>query len=370
MKVVHLVIGGDLRGGEMVALRLARAARARGDEAAFVSPTPGPFLEQAAAEGFGVHLVDVARAYRLRGALGLVRLLRRERADLLHTHGQIGANTLGRVAARLAGVPVISHLHIENYLPPNPARRLLVRTLDNATARLCARIVAVSEDTRRALVRQGYPDDRLEVVYNGIELDGAGGASLRRELGVGPEVPVIGELARLAAVKGQRELLEATARLDGDVRLVLIGDDLEGAGAFRRGLERDAERLGIGGRVLFAGYRPGAAALLDDLDVVVLPSWTEGLPIVLLEAMARGKPVVATPVGGTAELVADGETGLLVPPRDPEALAAAIGALLADPERRRRLGEAGYRRVAEKFTLERMTGRVLELYDEVLACRS
>jgi glycosyltransferase involved in cell wall biosynthesis len=105
--------------------------------------------------------------------------------------------------------------------------------------------------------------------------------------------------------------------------------------------------------------------VLGALDVFVLPSWIEGMPITVLEAMAHRKPVVATPVGGTPELVVDGETGLLVPPRDPEALAEALRSLVADPKRARRLGEAGYARVAERFTVDRMTTRVLEVYDEV-----
>ena len=104
--------------------------------------------------------------------------------------------------------------------------------------------------------------------------------------------------------------------------------------------------------------------------MLVLPSWIEGMPLVVLDAMAHRKPVVATPVGGTPELVVDEETGLLVPPRDPERLAAAIGRVLADPELATRLGEAGRRRAAESFTIERMTRRVLEIYDEVAACRS
>jgi len=118
-------------------------------------------------------------------------------------------------------------------------------------------------------------------------------------------------------------------------------------------------------RVVFAGHREGAARLVGDLDVVVLPSWTEGLPVVVLEAMAQRRPVVATPVGGTPEVVADGETGVLVPPRDPRALAAALRELLADPDRRARMGEAAYARVAERFSAEAMTRRVLEIYDEV-----
>jgi glycosyltransferase involved in cell wall biosynthesis len=367
VKIVHLVIGGDPSGGQTVAHRLALAARAHGDTAAFVADRPGPFLDALRAEGFEARVIDVSRTGHVGGLVRLARHLRATRADLLHVHTQIAGNVLGRLAARAARIPVIAHVHIESHLPPGRLRRGALRLLDNATARLCVRILVVSEETRRTLERQGYPRDRLVVVYNGVELPAtSGGDRLRRELGVGPDAPVVGEVGRLAEVKGQRELIQAVARLDGDVRLVLVGADVEAGGAYRRELEAEAERLGVRERVLFAGYRADAESLVGELDVVALPSRAEGLPMVLLEAMARGRAVVATPVGGTPELVSDGETGLLVPPCDVDALAAAIGGLLADPERRSRLGEAARRRVAAEFTADRMAERVLAVYDEVV----
>jgi glycosyltransferase involved in cell wall biosynthesis len=355
MKIVHLVIGGDVAGGQLVALRLARAARTRGDDVAFVAPEHGPFTELAAREGFPVAILPLRRSFQLGAAWRLARLLRRRRADVLHTHTLAAANVLARLAGAVARVPVVSHLHIENHF--RPATRWLLARLDNATARLAARLVAVSEDTKRAYERQGYPRGRIEVVYNGVDLPANG--DFRRN------VPArIGEVARLFDVKGQRELLHALARLP-EVRLVLAGRDLEQGGAFQDELERESERLGIRERVEF-GFHEDVPALLETLDVVALPSWTEGLPLVLLEAMARGRPVVATPVGGTPELVTDGETGLLVPPRDPEALAAALRRVLDDPELARRLGEAARARVADRFTAAEQERRILALYDDVV----
>jgi glycosyltransferase involved in cell wall biosynthesis len=369
VKIAHLVLGGELRGGERVALTLGRAARERGDEVLFLSPTSGPFTELAASEGFAVRRVDVSRTFRVGGAARLVRLLRHEGVDVLHTHTAIAANVLGRLAGRLAGVAVVSHVHIENYLPASRSRAAVVRTLDNSTARLATRILAVSEHTRDSLVRQGYPAGRIEVVPNGIEVGAApaaGGGRPRLEaLGVPAGAQVVGEIGRLCDVKGQRELIDALAQLD-DVHGVLVGDDLEQGGRFREALERRAEERGLAGRVVFTGHLDDARELLAELDVFVLPSWAEGMPIVLLEAMAAGRPVVATPVGGTPEVVVHGETGLLVPPRDPAALAAALRELLADPDRRARFGQAGRRRVEERFSEEAMTRRVLEVYDELV----
>jgi glycosyltransferase involved in cell wall biosynthesis len=362
VRIVQLVTSGDVAGGQLVAVQIARAARDRGDEVSFVSPTPGPFLDQVVAEGFEARLLDVSRTYRIDGAARLARLLRG--ADVVHTHTHLAARVLARLAGTSARAAIVDHLHIENHFRPQRLPAVGLRALDNATARLSARLLAVSNDTRRAFEAQGYPVDRIETVPNGIDLPvGDASNGLRAELGVPPEAPLAGEIARLCEVKGQRELIQAAARVP-DLHVVLAGEDLEAGGAYRESLVAEAERAGVADRVSFAGFRP-AESVLGALDVFVLPSWIEGMPITVLEAMAHRKPVVATPVGGTPELVVDGETGLLVPPRDPEALAEALRSLVADPERARRLGEAGYARVAERFTVERMTTRVLEVYDEV-----
>ena len=364
--MAQLVIGGDVAGGQLVALAVARAARARGDDVLVLAPFRGRFTELVEAGGMRVELVDVSRTFRLGGAVGLARLLRRERIDVLHTHTAVAANVLSRLAGRIAGVPVVSHLHIENHFRSQPVARAVLRSLDNATARLAARVVAVSQDTRAALVRQGYPPGRVEVVPNGIAVPPPREPTgrLREELGLPPGAPLVGEIARLCDVKGQRELIRALAKLP-DVHAVLVGDDLERNGAYRELLVREARTAGVGDRVVLTGYRPDVPEILDELDVVALPSWIEGLPLVLLEALAHGRPVVATPVGGTPELVVDSETGLLVPPRDPEALAAALRRLLDDPVLAARLGEAGRERVRDRFSVEAMTARLLALYDEV-----
>jgi glycosyltransferase involved in cell wall biosynthesis len=362
MKVAQLVIDGELAGGQLVALQLGDALRERGDEALFVSPTPGPFVERARAAGYRVLRADVSRLHRPAGLAALARLVRRERVDLLHTHTLAAANAMGRIAGRLGGAKVVTHLHIENSFRRSTAP--LLRRVDNATARLSSALVAVSDDTRRAYRRQGYPD-RIEVVYNGIELDGTATRGVRAELGIPPDVPLVGEIGRLCDVKGQRELIEALAQVP-DAYAVLVGGDLEQDGAYQRGLEQTAERVGVRDRIVFAGVRDDAQAILAELDVLALPSWTEGLPLVVLEAMAQRRAVVATPVGGTPEVVVDGETGLLVPARDPDSLATALRGLLSDAGLRARMGEAGFARVRDRFSAEAMTSRMLAIYDEVL----
>jgi len=361
VKIVHLVIGGDIAGGQLVALRLARAARAAGHDVAFVSPSSGPFVDRVSAEGFDARTVVVGGALDLAAIARLRRVLRDERADVLHTHTHFSLNVAGRLAGRLAGARVVAHMHIENAFRPGRVARMLQIALDDGTARLCTWIVAVSEATRAALLAQGYPATRTITIRNGIERqDPAAPAALDPP----PPGPVLLEVGRLCDVKGQRELIEALALLTrGDVTLLLAGADIESGGSYAEQLEELAAARGVGERVRLLGRRDDVGPLLAAADLVVLPSWVEGLPLVVLEAMAAARPVVATAVGGTPEAVVDGETGLLVPPREPAALARAIEELLDDPERASRLGEAARRRVRERFDADEAARRVVRLYE-------
>jgi glycosyltransferase involved in cell wall biosynthesis len=266
---------------------------------------------------------------------------------------------------------VVSHLHIENHFRSQAQARALLIALDNGTSRLCSRLLAVSDATRRAFERQGFPPRLLETVYNGVDvevLEAAPAPGLRRELGIPADALVLGHVGRLAPVKGQRELLESVARLrlrGAAVQLVLIGSDIGTRGRYAAELERQAVAFGIRESVHFAGFRDDAAAAIQELDALVLPSWIEGLPLVVLEAMAHARPVVATAVGGTPEAVVDGETGLLVPPRDVDALTAALEHVVSDAGVRHDLGRAGRVRAGQLFAVEQMTGRVLEVYEDV-----
>jgi glycosyltransferase involved in cell wall biosynthesis len=358
VRIAHVVIGGEVAGGQVVALRLARAARDAGHDVLFLSPSDGPFLDLVRGAGIPAHVVPVSGALDVRAFVRLLRVLSRERVDVVHAHGHFATNVLARVAGRLAGARVLSHMHIQNAFRAGAGRSVQI-AIDNATARLCFALVAVSDATREDLVRQGYPRGRLVTVHNGIEP-----AEVTEPVRMA-EGPTVLEVARLAEVKGQRTLLEALTSVDATA--VLVGRDLEQGGAYERLLRAEAERLGVDGRVVFSGYRADVPALLAGCDVFCLPSRAEGLPLVVLEAMAQGKPVVATAVGGTPELVADGVTGVLVAPGDAEALADALSALLADPERARQLGEAGRERVLREFSAEAAAERVLELYASAIA---
>jgi glycosyltransferase involved in cell wall biosynthesis len=216
------------------------------------------------------------------------------------------------------------------------------------------------------------PAERVRLIWNGAPLDefapqGARRrAAVRRELGLPDDAPVFGSIGRLNEQKGHRYLLDAAARVFAsapDARLVIAGDgDQEPA------LRAQAQALGIAPRVVFAGHRTDVPALLEGLDVFCISSTYEGTPLTLFEAMAAGKAIVSTAVDGCREVLEDGVTGRLVPPRDPAALAEAIGALLADPARRNALAGMA-RQASARYDIRSCVAQMEQLYDEVLAER-
>jgi glycosyltransferase involved in cell wall biosynthesis len=235
---------------------------------------------------------------------------------------------------------------------------------------LSDRLVGVSEQVRRDLVRYGVAGpEKIAVIPLGLDLEpfleSAGyRGKLRRELGMSNGELLVGIVGRIFPVKNHRLFLEAAARVAAELetaRFLVVGD-----GVLRPAMEEYARALGLGDRVVFTGWRRDLPLIYPDLDVLVVSSNNEGTPVSAIEAMAAGCPVVATCVGGLPDLVADGETGCLVPPRDPAALAAGILRLLGDRETARRLGEAARAAVAERFAVKRLCRDVENLYVELL----
>ncbi len=287
----------------------------------------------------------------------------RHSVDVFHCHVGIGAEDWDGVRlARAAGCPVVVQTQHQPFLLSHPLKR--GRWLHSVEQ--VDRIIAVSEALRRSYERIGVAPDRFTTVPNGVAPRSArlGRARARRLLGLGPDEPVVMTVGRLAPMKGQRHLVEALPELAArfpEITAVVIGE-----GALRGELAGRAADLGVSDRVCLPGHRPDARLLLDAADVFVLPSLHEGMPLAALEAMEAGLPVVATRVIGSAEVVVDGRTGALVPPGRPPALAAAIAALLADPELRRRQGQEGRRRYLESFTRERMAADTWAVYEREL----
>ncbi len=278
----------------------------------------------------------------------------------LHAHN-FGRYFHGGPAARLAGIPSLYTEHSNL----RPDERLLWRA-QPWVSRLASTVIADAAGVREVLIaHHGLAPERVSVIYNGIDLPAYGlldQATARAELGLPAEARLLGTVARLAPVKNQALLLRALARVDADWHLVMAGD-----GELRGELEALAAELAIAPRVHFLGRRDDVPRVLAALDAFILTSVSEGLPISVLEAMAAGLPVVATAVGGLAELVAPERTGLLVPSQDSDALVAAIARLT--PEACLAWGQAGRAEAQSRFSLTAMVDAYQSVYDRCLAGR-
>ena len=364
LRVLTLVDKPTVTGG---AERLAAVVAMKLDPARFESvlcasrQTDEPLLDRELEEaGIGVLALGRRSTLDLLAWRPLVSLLR-DGVDVVHAH-MFGSNVWGTVLGRLSGVPVVvAHEHTWSF-QGRPLRRFLDREL---VARWADVFVAVSGEDRRKMIEvEGVDPAKIRLIPNGIPSPASGaGADVRTELGIEPGAPVLGVVCELRAQKALEVLFEAAALLLAEfptLKVLVAGDGPE-----RARLEEGARRLGVADTVLFLGIRRDVPAVLAAVDVAVLSSDYEGSPLSVMEYMAAAKPVVSTRVGGVPELVAEDVHGLLVEPRDPEALAEAVARLLRDPALARRLGAEGRRRQQREFSLEAMVGRIEDLYEEL-----
>jgi glycosyltransferase involved in cell wall biosynthesis len=311
---------------------------------------------------------DAVAAWRV------ARIIRRVRPDIVHTH-TAKAGAVGRVAAVLTGPgrrPVVVHTFHGHVLRGyfGRAGTLLFRAIETVLARVTDRLVAVSPEVRDELVGLHVaPRKKFSVVRLGIELEprvhfDGDVAELRRRHGIAAEKFVVGWFGRMTAVKRTDDLLTMLAGLRErgiDALLLLVGD-----GDDRDRLEQRAHDLGLARSCLFTGYQEDVAPWYAICDAVALTSASEGTRVTLIEALAAGRPVVATKVGGVPDVVDEGETGFLVRPRDTHALAERLEILARDPERRAAMGAAGRERMLERYGVDRLVDDVDVLYRELL----
>jgi glycosyltransferase involved in cell wall biosynthesis len=296
----------------------------------------------------------------------LFRALRRERVDVLHTHA-FGQNAWGSLLGRLAGVPVvIAHEHNREF-----NRRVLRPVIDRELIARCAdAMIVVSGDARRSMVQvEGVPPERLVLLPNGVKALPLGdGRVLRADLGIRSDDPVVGTVCIIRSEKALDVLVRAAALLARCFpRLHVL---IAGTGPDRARVEAVTEQLGLSDRVHFTGARTDVPDVLAAIDVAVICSDYEGSPRSILEFMDAGKPIVATEVGGIPEAIEDGVHGLLVPPRDEAALAAAIGGVLADLSSGSEMGARARDRCRREFSLGGTVESLERLYEELHSRRN
>lgn len=362
---ILILIKGLGRGGaeQLLAAAIPYLNRDRFEyELAYLLPHKDALVKEFEDHGIPVRCLDGAGGISWVGRLR--RLVRERGYGLIHSHLPYSAIGARLGAPRSTRLVYTEHNVWERYHRATYWANLL-------TYRRNAHVFAVSEEvrlsTRYPRAFSFLPMPPVETLHHGIDHRSmerwSDSDGVREELGINGNAPVVGSVGNLKPSKGQEHLIEATAIVRSgtpDVRCVIVG-----LGPRSALLRERAHELGLDGVVTFAGYREDAPRIAGSFDIFVQPSEREGLPIALIEAMALGRPVVATRVGGTPELVRDGVDGILVPPRDPAALADAIIALLRDPERRVRMGEAARRRAAG-FDIRNAVRRMQEVYEEIL----
>ncbi len=366
LRLLLLTVGLGVGGTEAHVLELAsRLNGSRFEVTVCALKGDGVIAEELRSRGVRVVILGGKGKLDVRVLLRLWRLVRRERPDIIHAF-LFWANLAGRVVGRLLRVKIrLSSYH------DVAVRRIWHRAIpDRLTMPWTHAIVCCSEAVCRSVRAQlGGEEKKYVAIPFGVDADrhvGAGSLK-RRDLGLREELAVLGTVCRLMEPKkGLRVLLEAVAQLRKQsaapgCQLLIVGD-----GPAYGSLRERAERMGLAPWVVFAGMRRDIPSLLPLMDVFVLPSLYEGFGIAILEAMASGRPVVATAVGGIPEVVVHGETGLLVPPGDPVALADALHELLTHPERARALGARGQERAREKFHIETIVRQHEALYETCL----
>jgi len=369
IKVLQVIGGGEIAGSKHQFLELCWEQLKRGHLVKVVCFIERELSTDARKMGIPIQVMPMLNILDWRVILPLRRLIREGGFQIVHTHG-VRANFIGRLAARRTDAKIVTTIYSfprEDY--KNILKRLLYPPIDRFTIKYAHRLIAVSHGLKEKLLGVNYaPQEKLRVIHCSINIETAKPsktrAEMRKELNIPEGAPACGMLARLVHVKNPFLLLdvaEMVHREMPDALFFFVGD-----GPYLEDLKKEASRRGLAEVVRFTGYRKDPLDIVEALDVIVLTSLSEGLPVTLLEAMALGKPVVATMVGGVPEVVKDGETGLLAPSGDAEAFARHLLALLRDRERMRDMGQKGRKWVEENFSLSTMVERTDKVYAEVL----
>ena len=387
IRVVRVIARLNMGGPALHVTYLARGLQTRGYETTLVAGDVGRGEESMAfvAEQAGVEVVplhglsrELSPFHDAVAAWRVARIIRRVRPHVVHTH-TAKAGAIGRIAALLAGPghrPVVVHTFHGHVLRGyfGTLGTWLFRAIETGLARVTDRLVAVSPEVRDELVGLHVaPRRKFSVVRLGIELEprvrfDGDAAEVRRRHGISKEKFVVGWFGRMTAVKRTDDLLTMLAgvRERGiDASLLLVGD-----GDDRGRLEQRAHDLGLARSCLFVGYQEDVAPWYAICDTVVLTSASEGTPVTIIEALAAGRPVVATRVGGVPDVVDEGETGFLVRANDTHAFAERLEILARDPERRTAMGGTGRQRMFERYAVERLVDDIDTLYRELLATTS
>ena len=372
MHILQLISSTGLFGAERMLIELSKGLEAMGGCKCTVgvlrnSQNPNVDVsEEAKKQGLSTTIFPCRNRFDLQTIFEIKRFLRESKVNLIHCHGY-KANFYGLFASR-GKIPAVTTHH--NWLRWH-WRLGLYCLLDSLWIRYFDRVITVSDKNIKELLRYRIPKGKIRVIDNGIDMERFSREiqvdMIKKELGLLENSKIVGTIGRLGDEKGQIYLLraaEGVVEKEKSVRFLIVGD-----GPLRKYLKEETAKLGIADRVTFTGYRQDIPELFSVMDLFVLPSIKEALPMVLLEALAARKAVIATRVGAIPKVV-NNENGILVEPGDVEGLRNAILSLLASEEKRQRYASAGHNTVKTHFSSERMSSKYIDLYNELLGDRS
>jgi glycosyltransferase involved in cell wall biosynthesis len=363
-RVVYMSHAFMVGGAEEMVLNLVKHLPERFEPVILCLNTAGPIGEEIRKTGVEFHVLGVTPGWRKPWQLiDIERAITSLRADIVHTF-LLTASLYGRFAAMMARVPIIIGTEVNIYENKNPRHIAVERWLMAKTDR----VVVSAESVRDFYIEQvGADPEKIDVIYNAVDWAQLTATvdrdTLRAQSGVPPGAPLAGIIARLTEQKAHAHLFESMAKTAGleALHLLVVGD-----GHLRPSLEALSSSLGLADRIHFLGARRDLGNILAAIDMFVMPSLWEGLPLSMVLAMGGGLPVIATRVAGIPEVVQDGETGLLVPPADPVRLGEALVTLVRDAGLRSRLGSAAKARVLPRFGVDGYLASVTNLYDRLL----
>lgn len=369
MKVLHIISSSGMYGAEAVILNLSRVLKERGHKSllAAFSNASNPNLqlyEKARAEGIESYVIPCSGQVDRSAIIAIRQLALRTGAEIAHSHN-FKSDVYLYLALRRTHIPYVATCHTwydTDFLVTMYGR------IDRLVLRCFPRVVAVSREVRQRLLNAGVHAQRIRDVRNGIDLRPFANAQPSlTDLKSGGAL-LVGLIGRLTWEKGVDVFVDAAACVlheFSEARFVIVGE-----GPYRERLERSIQRKNLGEHVLLLGRREDMPGVYASLDIMASASRQEGLPMAILEGMATGRPLVATTVGEVPTIVVNGRTGILVPPENPDKLAAGILELLRDPAKRSAMGAAGRQLIRDEYSAERMTADYLQVYSEVIAADS
>ncbi len=323
-----------------------------------------PFIRAIQERGLSVFRINESYSFD-RSVIAQIRdLIERERIEIVHTH-EVRSDIIGLIVGKLSGVPVVTTLHgwIENSL-----RGKVLIVFDKGILRFFDHVITVSEKMKQQVLHYGVRKDKVTALHNALVIEKYqrkdADNSLRRELEIEDDTLLVGSIGRLSPEKGQSDFIRAAAdvlKQFRNVKFLLIGN-----GQDEHRLRELVKNLGVAKEIIFLGYRSDMLDLYNNFDLVVQSSYTEGMPNVILEALAMEVPVIATDVGGTSEAVTNNETGILIQPGKPEELASKILDFVNNKDSFRRMAENGRKLVEAKFSIDERTRKLSLIYDRLI----